>query len=151
MPCNNFIFFMRKVVFLTFCLLLGHLVSMAEENHFKARIYNNVYDVEIVMNLNEESTTIPGQEILGKVFGYLKKKTDSRVWAIMSAEISKDGKRAGIEMVNDYGSEDLNAELTYDAKTGTYTLRQLSGSTLKVSNGKKWVKLPKELVFEPQR
>ena len=129
-------------------MLLATITSMAQENNFNTRIYNKVYDVEIVMNLNEESINIPGQEILGRVYGYLKKKTDARVWAIMSAKISKDGKRAEIEMVNDYGSEDLNAELTYDAKTGSYTLRQLSGSTIKVSNGKKWLKLPKELTFE---
>ena len=129
-------------------MLLATITSMAQENNFNTRIYNKVYDVEIVMNLNEESINIPGQEILGRVYGYLKKKTDARVWAIMSAKISKDGKRAEIEMVNDYGSEDLNAELTYDAKTGSYTLKQLNGSTIKVSNGKKWLKLPKELTFE---
>lgn len=139
---------MRKAFFLTFCMLLATITSMAQENNFNTRIYNKVYDVEIVMNLNEESINIPGQEILGRVYGYLKKKTDARVWAIMSAKISKDGKRAEIEMVNDYGSEDLNAELTYDAKTASYTLKQLSGSTIKVSNGKKWLKLPKELTFE---
>lgn len=139
---------MRKAFFLTFCMLLATITSMAQENNFNTRMYNKVYDVEIVMNLNEESINIPGQEILGRVYGYLKKKTDARVWAIMSAKISKDGKKAEIEMVNDYGSEDLNAELTYDTKTGSYTLRQLSGSTIKVSNGKKWLKLPKELTFE---
>ena len=139
---------MRKAFFLTFCLLFASIMSMAQESRFKTHIYNKVYDVEIVMNLNEESINIPGQEILGRVYGYLKKKTDARVWAIMSAKISKDGKRAEIEMVNDYGSEDLNAELTYDAKTGSYTLKQLNGSTIKVSNGKKWLKLPKELTFE---
>jgi hypothetical protein len=125
-------------------------MSMAQESKFKTHIYNKVYDVEIVMNLNEESITIPGQEVLGKVFGYLKKKTDARVWAIMSAEISKDGKKAEVEMVNDYGSEDLNAELTYN-DDGTYTLRQLSGSTIKIANNKKWVKLPKELTFEAKK
>ena len=133
---------MRKAFFLTFCLLFASIMSMAQESRFKANIYNKVYDVEIVMNLNEESITIPGQEILGKVFGYLKKKTDARVWAIMSAEISKDGKKAEVEMVND--------ELTYN-DDGTYTLRQLSGSTIKIANNKKWVKLPKELTFEAKK
>ena len=141
---------MRKAFFLTFCLLFASIMSMTQESRFKANIYNKVYDVEIVMNLNEESITIPGQEVLGKVFGYLKKKTDARVWAIMSAEISKDGKKAEVEMVNDYGSEDLNAELTYN-DDGTYTLRQLSGSTIKIANNKKWVKLPKELTFEAKK
>ena len=141
---------MRKAVFLTFCLFFATITNMAQDNKFKAHIYNKVYDVEIVMDLAEEHITIPGQAILGQVFGYLKKTTDSRVWAIMSANISKDGKTAEIEMVNDYGSEDLNAELRYN-NDGTYTLKQLSGSTIKIANNKKWVKLPKELTFEAKK
>jgi hypothetical protein len=49
-------------------------------------------------------------------------------------------------MVNDYGSEDLNAELILNSDS-TYILRQLQGSTIKVAGKNKWIKLPKELKF----
>ena len=98
------------------------------------------------LNLYEETIPIPGQEILGNTFGYLKKSTDSRVWIVTGVTISKDGKKADLEMINDYGSEDLNAELILNSDS-TYLLRQLSGSTIKIAGKNKWIKLPKELKF----
>ena len=116
---------------------------------FKTRILNKEYDVIMQINLYEENVKIPGQDILGETFGYLKKNTDSRVWAITGVEISKDGKKATLEMVNDYGSEDLTAELTMQ-DDGTYMLKQVEGSTIKVAGKGKWIKLPKILVFNKQ-
>ena len=113
---------------------------------FKCIVTNKEYNVFLRLNLYEETIPIPGQEILGNTFGYLKKPTDSRVWIITGVDISKDGKKANLEMVNDYGSEDLNAELTI-SNDSTYILRQLEGSTIKVAGKSKWIKLPKELKF----
>ena len=65
---------------------------------------------------------------------------------ITGVEISNDGKKANIELVNDYGSEDLTAELRL-LNDGTYQLKQMEGSTLKVASKSKWLKLPKILIF----
>ena len=56
---------------------------------------------------------------------------------------------AKLQIVNDYGSEDLEATLTLE-KDGTYLLTQGSGSTLKIARNRKWVKMPKKLVFTRQ-
>ena len=45
----------------------------AQDGVFKGKIYNAEYDVFIEMNLYEETVRIPGQDILGAVYGYLKK------------------------------------------------------------------------------
>lgn len=127
-------------------MLLSATISVAQDQTFKTRIYNKEYDVYIQMNLYEEDLTIPGQEILGKVYGYLKKTTDSRAWVIMDVNISKDGKKATLDIINDYGSEDLVAELTKE-EDGSFTLKQLEGSTIKVAGKNKWIKLPKLLKF----
>lgn len=116
------------------------------EQPFKCIVTNNEYNVFLRLNLYEETISIPGQEILGNTYGYLKKPTDSRVWIITGVDISADGKKASLEMINDYGSEDLNAELIISNDT-TYLLRQLQGSTIKVAGKNKWIKLPKELKF----
>ncbi len=113
---------------------------------FKCIVTNTEYNVFMRLNLYEETIPIPGQEILGNTFGYLKKSTDSRVWIVTGVTISKDGKKADLEMINDYGSEDLNAELILNSDS-TYLLRQLSGSTIKIAGKNKWIKLPKELKF----
>ena len=113
---------------------------------FKCIVTNNEYNVFLRLNLYEETIPIPGQEILGNTYGYLKKPIDSRVWIITGVDISADGKKASLEMINDYGSEDLNAELII-SNDSTYILRQLEGSTIKVAGKNKWIKLPKELTF----
>lgn len=140
---------MKKILF--FCFLMAFsLVCKAQDECFKCNIYNKEYNVSLTMNLYEESITIPGQDVLGKVYGYLKKLTDSRVWIIMDVEIDKSGKKAFLTMINDYGSEDLEAELSIDGD-GNYTLKQLSGSTIKVAGNNKWIKLPKVLVFSSKK
>ncbi|MBF1447962.1 MAG: hypothetical protein HXN55_11410, partial [Prevotella nigrescens] len=48
---------------------------------------------------------------------------------------------------NDYGSEDLEASLTYNGD-GSYTFKQLKGSTINIVVNNKWVKLPKTLIFK---
>ncbi|MCR5069881.1 MAG: hypothetical protein K6A78_08855 [Prevotella sp.] len=131
------------------CLSFFFGTAAFAQEVFKTRILNKEYDVFMQINLYEENVKIPGQDILGETFGYLKKNTDSRVWAITGVEISKDGKKATLEMVNDYGSEDLTAELTMQ-DDGTYMLKQVEGSTLKVAGKGKWIKLPKILVFNKQ-
>ena len=131
------------------CTLLLTLsaTSIAEDDVFRARIYNKEYDVFLKINLYEETETIPGQDILGATYGYLKKSTDQRVWIITGVEIEKSGKTAKLEMINDYGSDDLTATLTCESDS-TYTLRQEEGSTLKVAGKGKWIKLPKIMKFK---
>jgi hypothetical protein len=57
-----------------------------------------------------------------------------------------NGTKAKISIINDYGSEDLTATLTYE-KDGSYVLKQEQGSTIKIAVNKKWVKIPSKLVF----
>ena len=88
---------------------------------------------------------MPGQEILGQLAGYLGDECDGRKWLFTEAKVETDAK-ATIAVINDYGSEDLTATLTVNPD-GTYTLRQEKGSVLKIARNRKWVKLPKSLVF----
>ena len=151
---NSFRFgfrFRTKSGFRTFLVFVFVFVGSAAaqqkpDGPFKCIVTNQEHNVFLRLNLYEETIPIPGQDILGNTFGYLKKTTDSRVWIITGVDISKDGKKASLEMVNDYGSEDLNAELTI-TNDSTYVLRQLEGSTIKVAGKNKWIKLPKELRF----
>ena len=77
--------------------------------------------------------------------GYLGKKHNSFCWLITSSKI--DGEKAELQMINDYGSEDLTATLTVE-NDSLYVLRQVEGSTLKVPKDGKWQKLPSKLVFK---
>lgn len=131
-------------------MLLSCGITGFAQEEFKCYIENKEYSVFMQLNLYEETVKIPGQEIFGETYGYLKKTTDPRVWMITGVKINEKERKATLEIVNDYGSEDLTAELLI-LDDGSYQLRQLEGSTIKVAGKSKWIKLPKILLFNKQQ
>jgi hypothetical protein len=115
---------------------------------FKAYIYNKEYKVYMRINLYDNDIKIPGQEIFGEIGGFLRSDDDSRCWIITSAEVNEKKKTANLEIINDYGSEDLTATLSYNPKDSVYTLKQGAGSTIKIARNRKWVKLPSTMKFK---
>ena len=110
-------------------------------------IYNKEYDVFIKIDITNKNILVPGQEVMGEMVGFLKGNGATQCWLIPSAEVDKANNRILLDMINEYGSEDLVATLTYNTKDSTYTLKQGEGSSLKIGRKSKWVKLPKSLVF----
>lgn len=132
------------VVSLMFLNLLG---AYAQHRYFDGHFFNEEYNIYLVINLYENKIVVPGQEIFGEMAGYLGDYKDGRKWLITDAKINSNDNSAELSMVNDYGSEDLKAEFTRN-KDGNYTLKQLKGSSLKIARNRKWVKLPKLLIFK---
>ena len=140
---------MKKFLF----VLAGCLASVATyaqkakcDSVFNAYIYNDEYKVYIDMNLYKQDINVPGQEVLGNMPGYFGAIRDSRKWLFASAKI--EGKNSALlDIVNDYGSEDLTAILTYDAAKDVYRLKQTGGSRLKIVVNRKWQKIPAEITF----
>ena len=127
-------------------LLMAATASAQDVNDsttFKGYLYNSEYEVFIRMDLYKQNITVPGQELYGELPGYLQREKTSFCWLITAATID-DARNAHLEMVNDYGSEDLVAQLTFEGDS-IYTLRQLEGSTIKVPRNGKWQRLPKVL------
>jgi hypothetical protein len=127
---------------LSFMLL--PVLAQGSTEPFRAHLFNKEYSVFLRINFYDEDITVPGQDLYGKLPGYLSKQHHSFCWLITSAEVN--GKTATLQMINDYGSEDLTATLTVE-NDSIYVLKQLDGSTLKVPNNGKWQKLPKTLEF----
>ena len=137
-----------KKLFLISAACLFALLSASAQNTakpFRAYLYNNEYEVFMRLDLYDESITVPGQDLYGELPGYLWKKNNSFCWLITSAKIEDN--KAELQMINDYGSEDLTATLTVE-NDSLYVLRQVEGSTLKVPKEGKWQKLPTKLVFK---
>ena len=114
---------------------------------FKAHLVNDEFQVWLDIDFINKNIIIPGQEIFGELPGYFGAKRDTRKWIICEATVK--GKTAKLLIINDYGSEDLTAELRLNSN-GTYTLKQLDGSTIKIVVNNKWLKIPKEIVFKRQ-
>lgn len=140
---------MKKIVFLIFALFIEidiYAQKNVGDSVFCTYIYNEEYKVYLDIDLYDASISVPGQDIFGLVPGYFGAIRDSRKWLIASAKIVGNN-RAELDIVNDYGSEDLTAILIYDKFSDTYTLKQVNGSRLKIVVDRKWLKIPSELKF----
>ena len=102
------------------------------------------------VNLYEANISVPGQDVFGTVPGFFGALRDSRKWLVTDAKIVGKNK-AELEIINDYGSEDLTATLTYNPKDNTYVLKQTGGSRLKIVVNRKWLKIPIEIVLVPHK
>ena len=133
------------VTMLLLCCSTG-LYAQQDSTTFRAYLYNNEYNVYLRINFYKQDVTIPGQELYGPLPGYLGKQYNSFFWVITSCEIKNDHE-ATLQLINDFGSEDLTATLTRQ-NDSIYVLRQGAGNTIKVPNKGKWQKLPKTLAFK---
>lgn len=135
---------MNKVFLLTllfFCAVV--CTAQTEGKPFKQYLRNDEYGVYLRINFHDSDINVPNHDLYGPLPGYLGKDRNSFYWVITSAKVISD-KKAELDLINDYGSEDLTATLTVK-NDSTYILKQEDGSTLKVPNKGKWQKLPKNL------
>ena len=132
--------------FLLFILLSTAVwKGYAQQNNtaFRAYLYNNEYEVYLRINFYDQNITIPGQELYGELPGYLGKKNNSFCWVITSCKVESE-KKATLQLINDFGSEDLTATLTRK-NDSIYVMRQGDGNPIKVPSKGKWQKLPKTI------
>jgi hypothetical protein len=138
---------MKRLILSLCCLWATFTYAQSDSTLFKGFLQNAEYGVYLRINFHQQNILIPGQEILGEMPGYLGKDHNSFCWPIVSAEVK--GKKATLQMINDYGSEDLEATLTRQ-NDSIFILRQGKGSTIKVPSNGKWQKLPPVLPFKRQ-
>ena len=139
---------MKKTI-ATILLLLSLLQANAQEKSgpFRAYLFNKEYNVFLKIDFYKQDITVPGQDLYGELPGYLSKRSNTFCWLITSVDVK--GNTATLQMINDYGSEDMTATLT--AKSDSiFVLKQIDGGTLKVPNNGKWQKLPKTMELKRQ-
>lgn len=117
--------------------------AQRSDTPFRAYLINKEYDIYLHIDFYAQNITIPGQELYGELPGYLRKRHNSFCWVITSCKVLSD-KKAELQLINDFGSEDLQATLTRE-NDSLYILRQGKGSTIKIPQNGKWQKLPKTI------
>lgn len=126
-------------------LLPATMMGQQTDGTFKGYLYNKEYQVFLRINFVDNNVVPESQEIFGELPGYFGAKRDTRQWLITKAQVT--GKRtAKLDIINDYGSEDLTATLTFNGN-GEYTLKQETGSRIKIAVNRKWVKIPTTMKF----
>ena len=105
---------MKKII-ATFILtlMLSPVFAQESKKPFRAYLINKEFSVYLRIDFYQESISVPGQDLYGKLPGYLSKQHNSFCWLITSAEV--EGNKATLQMINDYGSEDLTATLTAES------------------------------------
>lgn len=124
-------------------LVCGPFWAQEKDDSFRAYLYNNEYEVFLHINFYEQNIRVPGQELYGELPGYLGRLHNPFCWVIPSCKVLSE-KKAELQLINDFGSEDLTATLERQ-NDSIYILRQKHGSTIKVPHKGKWRKLPKTL------
>ena len=137
----------KALLALALTALAATAFAQKQNTAFKGYLYNNEYDVYLRIDFYNESVSVPGNELYGRLPGYLGKKNNSFCWAITAARVADDETTAELSLINDYGSEDLTATLTVK-NDSIYELKQVEGSALKVPKDGKWQKLPKVLTLK---
>ena len=135
----------KAILTLILTVVVAAAFAQKETKPFQAYLYNNEYDVYLRIDFYNQSISVPGNELYGRLPGFLGKKNNTFCWAITDAKVN-DETTAELSLINDYGSEDLTATLTRP-NDSIYILKQEKGSTLKVPKNGKWQKLPKSLPF----
>ena len=103
---------MKRIIFpilIALTAISGH--AQEENKPFKAYLYNDEYEVFLRINFHDKDIKIAGQELYGELPGYLGRDNHSFCWVMVDAEIENTHK-ARMTMINDFGSEDLEASLS---------------------------------------
>lgn len=136
----------RTILSVIFTIWVLSVFSQTESKPFKAYLVNDDYEVYLRINFYDKNIKIPGQELYGELPGYLGRKKHSFCWVMVDAEVESDEK-ARMTLINDFGSEDLEASLTRK-NDSIYIFKQEKGSTVKIPKNGKWQKLPRTLQFK---
>ncbi len=132
-------------ILLAFCLtaaMYGH--AQNTDSAKWETLYNEEHDVFLNIQFDGAGSVVPGHELFGELHGYIGKPRSNFYWLIVS--LKKNRESTDIQLINDYGSEDLTASLIQQSDS-TFQLTQRKGSTIKLPHKGKWQKLPKSIIF----
>ena len=124
-------------------------LALTATGPFKGLFANKDHQLNLCIDLYEETVEVPGMEMFGPMNGYVNGQGVYNVWYITSVEI-KDEKCATIRVSNDLGSEAQAIELTL-LNDSTLHFKQVGGNVIKKVVGKKLQKIPVEMTLKRVR
>jgi len=119
-------------------------INMNAEGPWKLKLTSQKENINLNIDLYEESIEVPGLEMFGPMNGYMNGNI-YRVWYVTGFKIIDD-KNATIKVGNDLGSENQKFSLTQTTDS-TWTLKFEGQQVIKRVNGKKLTKIPREIVM----
>ncbi len=137
----------RFITFLSVLCLLSIAVVRAGEP-WKVNLRSAEEDVNLYLDLYEESIEVPGMEMFGPMNGYMKGNIYG-VWTVTSYKIISD-KQASIKVSNDLGSETQKILLTRK-NDSVWNMKFEGHNVVKRVKNRKLVKIPAEMTMKQLR
>ncbi|MBP5514729.1 MAG: hypothetical protein J6Y04_08150 [Bacteroidaceae bacterium] len=134
---------MKKKALLTGVLLLSMVLKAG--GPWKMQLTNKEEQMDLKLDLYEESIDVPGMELFGPMNGFLAGKGVYGTWMVTSFQI-KNEKEATLRLSNDQGSETQSIQLTWQ-NDSTYMMELKDGVVVKKVVNKKLVKIPARIVL----
>ena len=120
-------------------------LSVIGQEPFKGNYLNNDLQIKLMLNLYKNNIPVPGFE-LDSCYGYLQGSLNG-TWIFLKVK-SIDANNAEVRAVSERGSDAQDLQLIYNSKVGTIIIRQQKDANIKGVKGRKYIKLPKDLIFE---
>lgn len=134
---------MKNKALLSVVLLLS--ITLRAGEPWKLQLTNKEEQVDLKLDLYEESIDVPGMELFGPMNGYLAGKGVYGTWMVTSFQIKND-KEATLRLSNDQGSETQAILLTWQ-NDSTYLMELQNGVVVKKVVNKKLVKIPGKITL----
>ncbi len=134
---------MKNRALLSVVLLLS--IALRAGEPWKLQLTNKEEQVDLKLDLYEESIDVPGMELFGPMNGYLTGKGVYGTWMVTSFQIKND-KEATLRLSNDQGSETQAILLTWQ-NDSTYLMELQNGVVVKKVVNKKLVKIPGKITL----
>lgn len=134
---------MKNRALLSVILLLS--IALRAGEPWKLQLTNKEEQVNLKLDLYEESIDVPGMELFGPMNGYLAGKGVYGTWMVTSFQIKND-KEATLRLSNDQGSETQSILLTWQ-NDSTYLMELQNGVVVKKVVNKKLVKIPAKITL----
>ena len=128
-------------ILLSLATITGHPI----EKPWKIRLYSQEENINVVLDLYEESVNVPGMDMFGPMNGYMNGNIYG-TWSVTSSKILND-KTAMVGFSNDLGSETQRTTITHDTDS-TWVMKFEGANVVKRLNGKKLVRIPSEITFK---
>lgn len=119
-------------------------MNVCAQGIFKGNFVNNELKVKLALDLYDNNIPVPGFE-LDSCYGYLQGNLNG-CWIILQVK-SVDTKKAIVRAVSERGGDAQDLLLTYN-ENGKVIVRQQKETNIKGIKGRKYVKLPKDIIFE---
>ena len=132
----------------TLAAMFAIVTAVLGQQPWKLWLHCQEENINLRLDLYEESIEVPGLEAFGPMNGYLDGNIYG-VWYVVGYDI-KDDKLATLTIANDLGSEDQKLTLAQTSDS-TYLLKFLGYNAVKRAQGKKLVKIPSELKMVKQK